>query len=125
MAISMPFIYAMVIPIAVLDIATQIYQRICFPLYAIERVDRSRYIRCSTRGKSLPWIDRFNCWYCAYANGAVEFIRAVLTETEKYWCPIRHVPKSGFQEPAHRGDFAPEGNLPLLERILKAYPYKK
>jgi hypothetical protein len=125
MALSMPFIYGMAIPLSFLDITTQIYQRVCFPLYGIALVDRKRYVRCSARAKLLPRIDRFNCWYCAYANGSMQFVRAVLEETEKYWCPIRHLPKHGFQAPHHHTKFAPANDLKALEKIIASYPYEQ
>lgn len=124
MAISVPFIYSMAIPLGILDISTQIYQAICFPLYGIEMVDRKRYVYCSRRAKDLRMIDRFNCWYCAYANGSAQFVRAVLAETEKYWCPIRHIPKPGFRAPPHHTAFARAGDLSTLEKIVTSYPYK-
>ena len=40
--LSAPFVYAMVIPIALLDAFLFVYQLICFPLYRIPRVRRWR-----------------------------------------------------------------------------------
>lgn len=125
MALSMPFIYGMVVPIGFLDLSTRLYQSVCFPLYGIVPVDRTRYVYCSRRGKNVTTLlDQFNCWYCAYANGAIAFIRAVLVETEKYWCPIHHLAKSGFDQPAYHKTFAPDGDAAALQKIATSYPYQ-
>ena len=42
--ISAPFIYAMIVPLALLDIFVTAYQAICFPLYRIPKVRRSSYV---------------------------------------------------------------------------------
>jgi hypothetical protein len=123
MAISMPFIYGMIFPLVLMDVTTQLYQAICFPLYGIALVDRSRYVFCSRRAAGLRWIDRFNCWYCAYANGSASFVRAVLAETEKYWCPIRHLPKPGFESLTHHKTFVRNGDVSALQKQVTSYPY--
>jgi len=35
-------------------------------------------------------IERFNCFYCSYANGVIAQAREVAARTEQYWCPIKH-----------------------------------
>ena len=60
--LSIPFIYGMIIPIFIIDITITCYQHICFRLYGIARVDRSKYI-VMDRGQ-LPYlnaIEKFNC----------------------------------------------------------------
>lgn len=42
--LSAPFIYAMIVPISLLDLTMTLYQWVCFPLYGIERVARRRYL---------------------------------------------------------------------------------
>jgi hypothetical protein len=42
--ISAPFIYGMIIPITLFDLAITLYQVICFRLYSIPRVKRSDLI---------------------------------------------------------------------------------
>lgn len=126
MGFSMPFIYGMIVPISFLDLSVQIYQAVCFRLYGIELVNRKQYVVCSPRGRAaLTWLDRFNCWYCAYANGVFNFARAVAGETEKYWCPIRHLAKPDFKEPAHHKDFVQDGDEEALQRTISSYTYKK
>src|SRR6056297_4155619 len=39
--ITAPVIYSMIVPFALLDLFVTIYQRICFPVYRIERVRRA------------------------------------------------------------------------------------
>jgi len=42
--LSYPFIYSPVICFILLDIVIELYHHICFPLYSIPKVDRSKYI---------------------------------------------------------------------------------
>lgn len=78
-------------PIALADLAVTVYQTLCFPLYGIPRVQRSKYLHFD-RGNLgyLNLLERLNCAYCAYANGVAAFIKQVAGRTELYWCPIKH-----------------------------------
>jgi len=89
--LSAPFIYAMVIPIVFFDFSITLYQHICFRLYAIDRVRRSRYVVMDRHQLAyLNGIEKLNCLYCGYANGVVAYSREVVARTEQYWCPIKH-----------------------------------
>ena len=89
--LSAPFIYAMVFPIAVLDLAVTLYQVICFRLYQVPRVRRSDYVIIDRHYLSyLNAIEKINCLYCGYANGVLAYVREVTSRTEQYWCPIKH-----------------------------------
>ena len=116
---TMPFIYGMLIPIALLDLCTRIYQAICFPIYGIELVDRKPYTRYDR--KNLPyldWIDKLNCNYCMYANGTVAYVREVFKRTEFNWCPIKNKMGGNFKAPEHHKDFAAYNNKQELDTIL-------
>lgn len=109
--IVIPVIYAMIVPLFLLDISACLYQFLCFPAYGIALVDRRKYIRPGGRGKRmLPVWDRFNCWYCGYASGVLTFVREVQAQTERYWCPIRHLRLKGFVEPMHHAEFVPDNH---------------
>ena len=92
--LSIPFIYGMIVPILFIDIAISCYQHICFRLYNIARVNRSKYIVLDRR--QLPYlnaIEKLNCLYCGYGNGVMSYSREVIARTEQYWCPIKHARK--------------------------------
>jgi hypothetical protein len=92
--LSIPFIYGMIIPIFFIDITITIYQHICFRLYGIARVGRSKYIVMDRNQLSyLNGIEKFNCLYCGYGNGVMSYSREVIARTEQYWCPIKHARK--------------------------------
>ncbi len=92
--LSVPFIYGMIIPLAFIDITITIYQHICFRLFAIARVDRSKYVVMDRHQLSyLNGIEKFNCLYCGYGNGVISYSREVIARTEQYWCPIKHARK--------------------------------
>jgi len=86
-----PMIYSLTIPLVLLDLWVQLYQAVCFPVYRIAKVDRSRYVLLD-RGhlQYLNWIERLNCNYCGYANGLVAYAREIAARTEQYFCPIKH-----------------------------------
>ena len=88
---SAPVIYSLIIPFALLDLFVSTYQAICFPLYRIPKVKRSRYIVIDRHHlRYLNSVQRFNCVYCGYCNGLIAFVREVSSRTEQYWCPIKH-----------------------------------
>lgn len=90
-ALTAPVIYAGWIPFLVLDCFVTAYQAICFPVYRIARVRRGDYLVFDRA--ELPYlnlVERFNCFYCSYANGVAAYTREVAARTEQYWCPIKH-----------------------------------
>ncbi|HXI99855.1 MAG TPA: hypothetical protein VNH44_01450 [Micropepsaceae bacterium] len=89
--LTAPVIYAMIFPIAFLDLSVTIFQHICFRVYGIRRVNRSEFIVFDRRHLSyLNWIEALNCIFCGYANGTIGYAREVASRTEQYWCPIKH-----------------------------------
>ena len=118
MLLTAPFIYSMVIPLVLIDACVTVYQAVCFPAYGIPLIPRKRYVQLIRRGVDLPWIDRFNCTYCSYANGVCAYLRAVLIETEKYWCPIKYKARAGYVPPHPQGNFAEDGDMEELKEVL-------
>ena len=89
--LTWPFIYGMIIPLFILDVAVSIYQSICFRIYGIKRVIRSDYFYPKRNKLNyLNAIEKMNCNYCGYTNGIIAFTREVFARTEQYWCPIKH-----------------------------------
>ena len=89
--LTAPVIYSGFVPFALLDLFLWVYQTACFPIYGIPRVKRSEYLFFDRA--DLPYlnaIERFNCFYCAYANGLAAYTREIAARTEQYWCPIKH-----------------------------------
>ena len=96
--ISAPVILSLIVPLALLDLWVTLYQMICFPLYGIPRVDRSHYLVLDRHHLSyLNTIEKLNCLYCGYGNGVLDFAREVASQTEQYWCPIKHARRSAGQ----------------------------
>lgn len=92
--VSAPFIYALVVPFILLDLGVTIYQAICFPLYRMPKVSRSRYILIDRHQLAyLNSVEKLNCVYCGYATGLLAYIREIAARTEQYWCPIKHARK--------------------------------
>jgi len=93
--LSAPFIYAMIIPLVILDISLTLYQHICFRVYGIPRVPRAEYLVIDRGNLSyLNAIEKLNCVYCGYGNGLIAYAREVIARTEQYWCPIKHAQRS-------------------------------
>ena len=92
--LSSPFIYSMIITFVLLDVSVTLYQAICFRLYKIKKVKRSSYIIIDRHKlMHLNSLERFNCIYCGYGNGVLNYAREVASRTEQYWCPIKHARK--------------------------------
>lgn len=89
--LTTPFIYSLGLPLALLDGWVSLYQWLCFPVYGIDRVRRSRYFAFDRhRLAYLTAIEKANCVYCSYATGLFAYVREVAARTEQYWCPIKH-----------------------------------
>ena len=91
MMLTAPAIYALIIPIVLLDVFVAAYQAVCFPVYGIPRVRRRDYLAFDRGSLAyLNAIEKINCAYCSYANGLLAYVREVASRTEEYWCPIKH-----------------------------------
>jgi hypothetical protein len=125
--LTAPVIYAMIVPVAIVDISFTIYQTVCFPIYGIARVRRSVYIVIDRQHLAyLNAIEKFNCMYCGYANGVLAYVREITGRTEQYWCPIRHAtrvraPHTHYREFVDYGDAKGyRHRLPVLRDKLTA-----
>ncbi len=115
-----PVVYVMIFPIVLFDLATSMYQAICFRAYGIPRVKRRTYVRLFSRGRRMvTLLDRFNCAYCTYANGVAAYARAVLIETEQYWCPIKYKPRKDFHIPHPHDEYADPDDEAGLRTIVR------
>lgn len=89
--LSAPFVYAMIIPIVMLDIFLLVYQQSCFRLYRIPRVSRADYVVIDRhRLAYLNLFEKINCVYCGYGNGLFAYAVEIASRTEQYWCPVKH-----------------------------------
>jgi hypothetical protein len=89
--LTAPVIYAMIVPLVLLDLFVSLYQAICFPVYRIPKVRRGDYIIFDRHYLAyLNAIEKLNCAYCSYANGLIAYVREIAARTEQYWCPIKH-----------------------------------
>jgi hypothetical protein len=92
--ITAPIIYSVILPLVILDLWVTLYQAICFPLYRIPKVTRSKYIIIDRHNLSyLNSIEKLNCVYCGYGGGVFSYAREIAARTEQYWCPIKHARK--------------------------------
>ena len=108
--LTAPFIYALVIPLLLLDVCVTIYQAVCFPIYLI--FDR----------RHLPYLnalEKLNCAYCSYANGLVAYVGEIAARTEAYWCPIKHARKL-ITAHAHYSYFAEFGDAQAYRQTMAA-----
>jgi hypothetical protein len=110
--LTTPIVFALAIPLALLDACVTVYQWVCFPVYGIERVRRARYFTLDRhRLPYLTALERVNCTHCSYANGVLAYTREVSARTETYWCPIKHArpvrdPHGRYHAFAEYGDAA-------------------
>ncbi|RLD10861.1 MAG: hypothetical protein DRI56_02040 [Chloroflexota bacterium] len=118
--ISAPIIYAMIIPLAFIDICVFIYQHTCFRLYKIPIVKRKEYFIIDRQYLSyLNILEKINCIYCGYGNAVAAYTKEVIGRTEQYWCPIKHA--SRVKDPHSRYyKFFEYGNAEDYRENLKA-----
>ncbi len=127
--LTAPVIYSGVIPFLLLDLFLWVYQSTCFPIYGIPRVRRSEYLVFDR--EDLPYlnvIERFNCFYCAYANGLAAYARDIAARTEQYWCPIKHARRIRAAHDRYPRFFEygdAESYRKGLERLRKEYEEKR
>jgi len=102
--LSAPVIYSLIVPVVLVDIWVMTYQAICFPIYKIPKVRRRDYLVFDRHHLAyLNIIEKINCAYCSYCNGAIAFVREVASRTEVYWCPIKHARRILGPHPHYRG----------------------
>lgn len=89
--LTAPFIYACIVPFAMLDLFVSVYQAVCFPVYGIPKARRRDYMAIDrNKLRYLNALEGFNCMYCSYANGLLAYVVEIAGRTEQHWCPIRH-----------------------------------
>ena len=116
--LTSPIIYSAIIPFVLLDVIVSFYQYVCFPIYGIPKVKRSKYIILDRQHLAyLNVIEKFNCIYCGYGNGLIEYVREVTARTEKYWCPIKHATHSPDPHRLSR-EFADYGDAEVYKKRL-------
>lgn len=119
--VSTPFICGMIVPFVILDICLEIYHRICFPLFGIPYVKRTKYIKIDRhRLNYLNGAEKLFCAYCGYGNGLLHYASIIVGRTERYWCGIRHKRDKNFIEPFHhKRGFASYGDAEALKKFDK------
>lgn len=89
--LTAPVIYALILPLVLLDLFVTVYQAVCFPVYNIPKVRRADYLVFDRHHLAyLNVLEKLNCAYCSYANGLIAYVREIAARTEQYWCPIKH-----------------------------------
>lgn len=118
--IAMPFVYFQVIPLVILDVSTEIFHRICFPLYGLSLVDRKKYIKIDRQKlKYLTIRQKIGCVFCGYANGVLPYTAKIAAETENYWCGIQHKKDKNFKPPEHHKNFLKYNDEKAFKKIVK------
>lgn len=118
--ITAPVIYSLIVPFVLLDLCVTLYQRVCFPVYGIDRVRRADFIRIDRHHLAyLNALQKLNCVYCGYCNGLIGYIQEIAGRTEAYWCPIKHAARVGAQH-AYYAQFVDYGDADGFESGLTA-----
>ena len=102
--LSAPLIYAMIVPLALLDASITLLQHVCFRIWGVPLVPRGDYLVIDRHHLAyLNPVEKLNCVYCSYANGLMAYCREVTARTEQYWCPIKHAQRTlGAHQRANR-----------------------
>jgi len=116
--LTAPVIYSLIVPILLVDLWVMAYQAICFPVYKIPKVRRRDYLVFDRHHLAyLNVIEKINCAYCSYCNGAIGFVREVASRTDVYWCPIKHARRVLGPHPHYQG-FADFGDADAFRARL-------
>ena len=121
--LTAPVIYALIVPLVLLDVFVTVYQAVCFPVYGIPKVRRRDYLVFDRYHLAyLNALEKLNCAYCSYANGLIAYVREIAGRTEQYWCPIKHARRMIGAHPLYAtfedyGDA--EGYRKWLEQLQK------
>jgi hypothetical protein len=119
--LTAPVIYAMIVPLVLLDLFATVYQAVCFPVYRIEKVRRRDYLVFDRHHLAyLNALEKLNCAYCSYANGLVAYVREIAGRTEQYWCPIKHA-RRVIGAHAHYAQFDDYGDAEAYRKRLAAW----
>lgn len=95
--VSVPVIWAILVPTLLFDLVISLFHAICFPLYGIPRVERGKYIIFDRQYLAyLNFFEKLNCAYCSYFNGLIAYVQEIAARTEQYWCPIKHARKIAY-----------------------------
>jgi hypothetical protein len=118
--VTAPVIYAVFVPLVLVDLFVTAYQHACFPFYRIPRVKRGEHFFFDRSHLAyLNLVEKFNCAYCSYANGLASYVREIVARTEQYWCPIKHARRM-LQAHPYYGGFADFGDAEGYRRELQA-----
>ena len=118
--LSLPFIWGVAPFLFLMDLATEIYHRLCFPLYGLKYIKRAKYIRIDRQKLSYLTVwQKIGCMYCGYANGLMHYWVIIGAESEKYWCGIQHKKSKNFIAPAHHENFAKYDSQDDFEKKYK------
>lgn len=116
--LTAPFIYGLIVPLVLLDLFVTIYQRVCFPIYGIQKTRRGDYLVFDRQHlQYLNAVEKLNCAYCSYGNGLIAYVREIAARTEQYWCPIKHAQRMAGEHARH-ADFADYGDAEGYQRKL-------
>jgi hypothetical protein len=123
--LTAPVIYALIVPLVLLDLGFTIYQAVCFPIYGIPKVRRRDYLVFDRYALAyLNALEKINCAYCSYANGLIAYVREIAGRTEQHWCPIKHARRAigALAEYSAFEDFGDaEGYRKRIERWQNEY----
>ncbi|MCO4844456.1 MAG: hypothetical protein KC427_00400 [Sulfurovum sp.] len=117
--LTAPIIYGMVIPAILLDVIIFIYQQVVFRIFKLKFLKRSDYIVFDRHylGYLNP-IEKFNCVYCSYVGGLLQYTSAIAARTEFYFCPIKHAKKVAYDHEYYQ-DYLIYGDAEDYHKKLK------
>lgn len=118
--VTVPVIWACLIPTLLFDLFVSLFHAICFPLYGIQKVKRAEYIVFDRQYlEYLNFFEKVNCAYCSYFNGLVAYVQEIGARTEQYWCPIKHARRIAFIH-NHYQNFFDYGDAEKYRKELSA-----
>lgn len=115
-----PAVYGLIVPLVLLDISVFVFLLVCFSAWGMKPVRRADHVVVDRhRLAYLNGIEKLNCAYCGYANGVIAYAREAASQTEQYWCPIKHALRVRKPHARYRG-FVDYGDAEGFRERLEA-----
>lgn len=120
---SIPFVYGLLLPIALLDAAVSFYQAVTFRLWRIPRARRSSHLILDRH--KITYLNRsqkLNCLCFGYSTLVLSYSREISARTKQYWRPIKHAvePSAPHARYANFIDYADAQGFPRRTPQLRA-----
>ena len=125
----LPFALFFLPMLILLDLMLSCYHLLAYPLMGLEKVKKKQYFQLDRHKLAyLRRRERIYAIYTAYANGLFRFAKKLASDSEWYWCGIKHQKVPGYLPDKDQDrfmDFGDKGSYRLVMKTPKKRFTKK